>query len=330
MAKIVLGFGSSHGPTMRTQPAEWDKLAERDKKDPRYDYAEIARGAPANIADEIRPEKKQERFDATQVAIGKLNDVVKGAKPDVVIVISNQHSVLVDDQLPVMSIYRGESLSDRVAEKPREFDERTAKMSGIPVPELFSRKKHEPRTYPAYQPLADHLIDSLVDQGFDVATWNALRPEHGVDEAFTSFYDFYNETCTIPMVPLMLNRYLPSQIKPARAYALGGALRRAIEAWDSDKRVALMASGGLSHQVLDESLDHIVIDALLENDADTLGSLDRHRLNRGPGTPETLNWITVAGAMDAGIQIIDYIPCYRSLAGTGHGLTFGYWDGASA
>jgi hypothetical protein len=329
MAKVVLGFGSSHGPTIRTQPGDWEKIAERDKKDPRYDYAELLRNASPALAQEITMEKKQERHEAAHTAIAKLEAVIKEAAPDVVVVISNQHSVLPDDQLPVMSIFRGESLADRTVERPKEIDANTAKMSGPPPLEGW-RKRHEPRVYPAYQPLADHLIDSLVDQGFDVATWNALRPEHGIDEAFTTFYDFYDTTCTVPMVPLMLNRYLPSQIKPSRAYTLGAALRTAIEAWGADKKVALMASGGLSHQVLDEELDHTVIDALLENDASTLGSLDRPRLNRGPGTPETLNWITVAGAMNAGMTLIDYVPCYRSLAGTGHGLTFGYWNGASA
>jgi len=26
-----------------------------------------------------------------------------------------------------------------------------------------------------------------------------------------------------------------------------------------------------------------------------------------------------------GMALVDYVPCYRSLAGTGHGVTFGYW-----
>jgi 3-O-methylgallate 3,4-dioxygenase len=328
MAKVVLGFGSSHGPTIRSQPADWQKLADRDKKDPRYDYAELLRNADPKLEQEITLEKKQQRYDLAQAAIAKLAGVVQEAAPDVVIVISNQHSVLPDDQLPVMSVYRGESLTDKTSDGPKVVDERTERMSG-PAHESLFRKRHEPRVYPGFPQLADHLIDSLIDEGFDVATWNALRPEHGVDEAFTTFYDFYDTTIATPMVPLMLNRYLPSQVKPARAYALGGALRRAIDSWDSDKRVALMASGGLSHQVLDEELDHIVIDALLENDAKALGALDRPRLNRGPGTPETLNWITVAGAMNAGMTLIDYVPAYRSPAGTGHGLTFGYWNGGA-
>jgi hypothetical protein len=25
------------------------------------------------------------------------------------------------------------------------------------------------------------------------------------------------------------------------------------------------------------------------------------------------------------MQLVDYQPCYRSPAGTGHGVTFGYW-----
>lgn len=55
-------------------------------------------------------------------------------------------------------------------------------------------------------------------------------------------------------------------------------------------------------------------------------TLERDRLNRAPGTPEILKWVTVAGAMEREpMTLIDYVPCYRSLAGTGHGVTFGYW-----
>jgi 3-O-methylgallate 3,4-dioxygenase len=52
----------------------------------------------------------------------------------------------------------------------------------------------------------------------------------------------------------------------------------------------------------------------------------RDRLNRAPGTPEILNWIAVAAAMaPETMTLVEYLPCYRSLAGTGHGVTFGYW-----
>ena len=189
-----------------------------------------------------------------------------------------------------------------------------------------SRPQRQPQQFSGYPPLAEHLIADLIDEGFDVASSTELRPEHGLDEAFRTLYDHYEPTGTIPMVPLILSRYLPSQATPRRCHALGGALRRAIESWEDDKRVVLMASGGLSHQILDEELDHIVVDALVERDFDTLDSLPRDRLNRAPGTPEILNWITVAAAMEPlGMTLVDYVPCYRSLAGTGRGVTFGYW-----
>jgi 3-O-methylgallate 3,4-dioxygenase len=58
-----------------------------------------------------------------------------------------------------------------------------------------------------------------------------------------------------------------------------------------------------------------------------LRNLPRAQLNRAPGTPEILNWIAVAAAMSpVKMTLVDYLPCYRSAAGTGHGVTFGYWS----
>ena len=217
-------------------------------------------------------------------------------------------------------------MSDRPVARPADPGGRQSPLAG-PPPVQTSRPPRPPQQFPGYPPLADHLISSLIEEGFDVASSLELRPEHGLDEAFRTLYDHYEPNGTLPMVPLILSRYLPSQATPARCYALGGALRRALESWDREMRVALMASGGLSHQIVDEELDHIVVNALVEQDFDTLCSLPRDRLNGAPGTPEILNWITVAGAMEpVGMTLVDYVPCYRSLAGTGHGVTFGYWN----
>ncbi len=326
MARVVLGFASSHGPTIATVPEDWDRIVERDKRDPRYNFDELLQSAPPSLADEITPEKKRARWQACQDAIGKLAQILDQAQPDVVVVVSNPHGILPDDTIPVLGVFRGATMSDRPAERaPATRDEQTSRFAG-PPPVQTSRPQRPPQQFSGYPPLAEHLIADLIDEGFDVASSTELRPEHGLDEAFRTLYDHYEPTGAIPMVPLILSRYLPSQATPRRCHALGGALRRAIESWDSDKRVVLMASGGLSHQILDEELDHIVVDALVEQDFDTLDSLSRDRLNRAPGTPEILNWITVAGAMEPlGMTLVDYVPCYRSLAGTGHGVTFGYW-----
>jgi 3-O-methylgallate 3,4-dioxygenase len=324
MADLVFAFGSSHGPTIATTPSEWERIAQRDMKDPRYNFAELIKNAPSAMAEEITMERKQQRYDACQVGIAKLAGKVQQAHADVAIVVSNPHGMMPDDVLPVFGVFRGEVLSQKKAEQPRE--RRDAGRSG-PPPVVTSRPARPAHDYPAYPPLADYLIDELIEEGFDVAGATELRPEIGLDEAFQVFYELYDPEVTIPMVPLIVSRYLPNQATPARCVALGRALRRVIDSWASERNVVLMASGGLSHQILDEKLDRQVVEALTQKDFKTLASLDRTRLNGAPGTPEILNWIIVAAAMDpTPMTLVDYVPCYRSLAGTGHGITLGYWD----
>jgi hypothetical protein len=129
----------------------------------------------------------------------------------------------------------------------------------------------------------------------------------------------------IPMIPLMVNTYFPPNTpSPARCYALGQALRRGIESWDSKQRVAIMSSGGLSHSIIDEELDHRTLDVMMEKDRDTLCSLPREQLIRG--TSEIRNWIIGAGAFEPmDMTLVDYVPYYRSPAGTGCGGGFAYW-----
>ena len=46
------------------------------------------------------------------------------------------------------------------------------------------------------------------------------------------------------------------------------------------------------------------------------------------GTSETKNWLVTAGIMsvtDLKMNLLDYVPCYRSDAGTGNALAFATW-----
>jgi OH-DDVA oxygenase/3-O-methylgallate 3,4-dioxygenase len=123
-----------------------------------------------------------------------------------------------------------------------------------------------------------------------------------------------------------VNTYYPPNVpSAARCYALGKALRRAIEAWPASQRVAVIASGGLSHFVVDEDLDHRVLDGITARDAGTLGSLPRDQLRSG--NSEILNWIAAAGALEGlAATVVGYVPGYRTPAGTGAGMAFARWD----
>ena len=319
MAQLVFGLGCSHGPTIQSEPPEWARLGAKDARDPRFDYQALLRDAPVS-EEEISPARQWARHAANQAGLAALSEVMTAAQLDVIVMVSNPHRTWVDDNQPVFCVYRGNPVPIPDPHGPRRDPDKVYRADA-------QQPKRDVLERPGQPELANHLIRALIEDGFDVGCTNQLRPDAAFDEAFTLLYERFTPDGKIPMVPFMLSRYLPNQPTPRRCYALGRALRRAIDSWDDNLRVGIMASGGLSHQVLDEDLDRRVIDALIERDEETLSTLSIPRLNRAGGTPEILNWVTVAAAMEPlSMTLVDYVPCYRSLAGTGHGVTFGYWQ----
>ena len=116
----------------------------------------------------------------------------------------------------------------------------------------------------------------------------------------------------------------PNQPTPRRCVQLGSALRELIAQWPQDLRVGVIASGGLSHFLVDEELDQRVIDAIRRKDTAALAALDPKQLQAG--SSEIRNWIvTAAIARDLDLDWVEYIPGYRSDALTGTGLCFAAW-----
>jgi len=251
-----------------------------------------------------------------------LSVVTAAAAVDVIIVISNPHGVPPANRMdPVFGIYLS-GTDSQVGRSGHQPSGQRGPATDVQLP--LSRSVEPYSTMPS---LADHLMENLVLDGFDLASCFQSDPAAGIEGPFMLPYERFLPDRETPVVPFLLSRYLPHQATPARCYALGQSIRAAVDSWDSEARVAIFASGGLSHQIIDEEQDRAVIKALEDRDADAMKSLDRSRLNKSPGTPETLNWIVVAGALEElPMTLVDYQPCYRSMAGTGHGVTFGYWQ----
>jgi hypothetical protein len=320
MADCVLAIGCSHGPSIQTPPEQWARLADGDTRDPRFDYQALLASADPALKEEVSLDLQRQRYAAAHVALQKLRTIIAESKLDAMIVVSNPHRIVTAEHHPVFGIFRADSFPvAKRSERPFDPDARF-------LPEEKRARTTTLVEKPGRSDLANHLIEALIADDFDIACTDQIREGAALDDAFTFPLDWLLDGQTLPMVPFLLSRDLPNQAVPRRCYQLGVALRRAIEAWPSDERIGLVASGGLSHQIVDEDLDRTVVEALVTGDREALFGLSRERLNRGPGTPETLNWLTVAGAMEPTLMtLVDYIPCYRSVAGTGHGLTFGYW-----
>jgi Uncharacterized conserved protein len=318
MAKIVLGIGTSHSPQLSVRAADWRVLREKDETDPRLDYPGLVKRAKKGIETELTPDKFRARDEACQQAIKVLGNTLQEANPDVVVVFGDdQHEQFYDDNMPTFAIYHGKSLPV-VKHTGRN-------LSGWKLAE----EKGWAETAPEYETgsgLAEHLVRALIDEEFDIARCNKLRPEIGVGHAFSFLYRRVLPGGKVPMVPVMVNTYYPpNQPTPKRCYAFGQAVRRAIDSWDSNQRVAVMASGGLSHVVIDEEIDQMVIDGLRKKDAETLWRLPRERL--WGGTSEILNWVALAGVVESmELKYLEYVTTYRSPAATGCGMGFAYWS----
>ena len=325
MAYVVLGIGTSHAPQLRMTADQWPLLLHKDQNDTRYDYQAVLARAKPDMEAEITPEVMEQRYAANHVALAKLRDKLAEAAPDALVIVGDdQHEQFLDDNMPMFSIYHGPDVTVKAGghgAAPSPIRD-----SGKPDWRTAGDRAKE-GDYPASPDLAGQLIETLVDRGFDIATSNKFREGRGVGHAFEFVYQYIMPKGDIPVVPVMVNTYFPpNQPTAKRCYQLGGALREAIEAWDVGKKVAIMASGGLSHFIIDEEIDHTALDAMQNKDVETLVTMPRDRL-MVLGTTEILNWITVAGAMEAEeMTLLDYVPCYRTPAGTGCAMAFATWE----
>lgn len=318
MAKIVFAVGSSHGPTIQSPAENWARLGDGDTRDPRFDFKALLAKAKPGLAQEITIDVQRARHKAARDGLAALTRRIAEAKPDVVVMISNAHRIRRAEPHPVFGILRAESFP--VMERAIENYNPDARFTES------ERKAAPTGTTPGHPALANALISGLIEDGFDVASIDQLPEGAVLDDAYSFAYEWLFAGEKIPLVPFLLSRDLPNQATAGRCYDLGVALRRQIEAAPLDLRVGLIASGGLSHQIIDEELDRTVIEALTRGNVPAMRALPGDRLNAAPGTPEILNWVAVAAAMaPERMTLVDYLPCYRSLAGTGHGVTFGYW-----
>ncbi len=328
MADIVLGLGSSHSPQLSTPPDLWMAYGEGDNRHRElwasdgkpYTFEELLATADRSVIEkELTEDKFQTRYRACQQGIATLGQTLEKAAPDIIVMIGDDQLELFNEgNMPATLIYWGETIRS------------------VPMPVPASAPAHRKANawgwnpdqeidYPVAADLGRHLIEYLVDQRFDVAHSRRLPPGQGMGHAFGYLYQRILQQKPVPALPIMVNTYYPpNQVTPQRCYELGQAVRSAIQDWKGDARVAVVASGGLSHFVIDEDLDHQVLTAMQNRDADALFALPRAKLNSG--NSEIRNWIAVAGAVEhLEMQVVDYVPCYRSPAGTGCAMGFAQW-----
>ncbi|MFN8635434.1 MAG: hypothetical protein U0893_16430 [Chloroflexota bacterium] len=357
MAEIVLGMGTSHTPLLSLAPELWETYAQRDKGNSELaypphgwvmSYDEGLAYLPAETKAKFRgTEPYKEQAAAFKRALDTMAATLQETKPDVTIIISDdQDEWFYDHNMPRFSIYFGDTVPLKPRPVPPGGNPEIAKA-------MVSGYGDVPMDVPVAGQFGRYLLEYLCDNGFDIGFMthaarsyggkvarryptktgetNAVRetPDHdqGLPHGFAFIVKRLFDNQPGPILPFFQNTcYPPNQPSPRRSFELGLAIAEAIRAWDSPARVALVASGGLSHFVVDEELDRNVLTALEKKDAEALKSTPRERLFSAAS--ETLNWIAVGGAMhksDLKMELLDYVPVYRTAAATGGGWAFAQW-----
>jgi 3-O-methylgallate 3,4-dioxygenase len=327
MAKITLGIGTSHTPMLNAPVSDWHKFIELDRIRAHLDkdgnalnYEQLLAIADPSIPREITEEKFLYKHTKALAALSHLQNVVKKAEIDILIIVGDdQKELYKDNNMPCILMYRGETIRN-VPLASRPGPEWARKASARYYEEAFEKE------YPVASELAMHLIDHLVSSEFDVSCADSIQDGHGEGHAFGFIHNRLIQNFELPVVPLFLNTYYPpNQPTPKRCFNLGQQIRLAVESWPSDKKVGVVGSGGLSHFTVDEDLDNIVMDSLRTKSFEDLYSIPKNKLNAG--NSEIRNWICMAGACeDLDLKFMEYYPAYRTPAGTGTGLCFAHWE----
>lgn len=101
----------------------------------------------------------------------------------------------------------------------------------------------EKTIFPGSPKIAEHVLASLVEQGFDVS--RAGSTEYGNNLLMP--WILMNPGLECPIIPIYINVFTPPLISYNRAYTLGEAVANAIDSLPEDTKVGLLCTGGLSH-----------------------------------------------------------------------------------
>ena len=303
MARLSFGIGTSHSP-MISQPAEmWPVHAEGDKRNKELcrpptgevmAYEDLLAHADPAIGTWISQEKFQAQWEACQRGVDALTKALEEAAPDVAIIVTDdQGELFFDDNYPMFSVYYGDSIALVPREVPAGLLRRRSRRRGDTGTRRWRFRclrlgatLHRVFAGPGLRRVGAALPQRRVRRQH--CPWVSRLPAHGkaahygISHGFGFVIKRIMHNMPMPIVPINQNTcYPPNQPMPRRSYALGQALRKAIESWDSDKKVAVIASGGLSHFVVDEEQDRGVLEALEKRDADYLCSRPRERMKLG-------------------------------------------------
>jgi aromatic ring-opening dioxygenase catalytic subunit (LigB family) len=240
--------------------------------------------------------------ESLTAAFSELGRRVKAARPDVLVIISPDHWVNFSmDNLPSICVGVGEV------------------HDGPPEP-WFKAFPH--RTMAGHPQLASHIVERALEHDFEPSVSHHLALDHGF---CIPIWKAGLEPLP-PIVPIVFNDLEPPFPAVRRCYAWGTMLADAVASYPGKLRVAVLATGGLSHSIgeptmgaIDEAFDRDCIRRFEEGNPPALFDFLNQRLPAaGNGAAEVRNWVAAHGAARGqGFQLIQYDPIPDVYVGCG-------------
>jgi aromatic ring-opening dioxygenase catalytic subunit (LigB family) len=182
-----------------------------------------------------------------------------------------------------------------------------------------------PYRVPGHPELARTIVREATRAGVQIRPVERLR----FDDNFSVPLHLLTPAMQVPLVPITMNCIVPPRPSPELCYEVGGVLRRIIEERrPADERVAIVATGGLSHEPggpryfqVDEQWDRWFLDLLAEGSPErVLREVTLEKLEEGGagGTSELLAWIVALGAVGRRpATVLAYEPVVQWRCGMG-------------
>jgi len=169
--------------------------------------------------------------------------------------------------------------------------------------------------------LAGEIIDACLNGGFDPTFSDELLFDHAT---FLPLY-FLNPKMAIPVVPIIINTLTPPMPTANRCFAFGEFLGKLLD--KSPKRIAVIATGGLSHWPgeakhgkINVPFDKQFLRTLISGERAQLTDYSHEEINSeaGSGGHEIRTWIALAGAVrDWKAELLAYEPVVPWATGCG-------------
>ena len=185
-----------------------------------------------------------------------------------------------------------------------------------------------PRPVPVvkgHRELSAHIAQSLVLDSFDITIMNELEVDHGLTVPLTMMFGQPDEwPCAV--VPLAVNVVQYPAPLGSRCYALGKAIRTAIDSFPEDLKVCVFGTGGMSHQLqheraglINSAWDERFMN-LLVNDPEKGSSIEHIEYLREAGSEgiELVMWYVMRGALNKTVEEVHrfyHVPASNTAVG---------------